>query len=164
MTIADLIEQAETIYHDDSLTDEQRYDLIFGLEIWQKIRALDYSFEWCDPDTSYEADTTAYMDALREYKEAAKYIQVGGREYQNDRWIEVKEDQMPPKMGRSLGKSAPSPPLLVYIPRLDKGTIEENGVYKGRYLHYLKEWRIEGSPSDWEVTHWMAWPAPPIKN
>ena len=40
---------------------------------------------------------------------------------------------------------------------LDYGT---HGFYLGHYIPALKEWRIEGSPNAWNVTHWMV-PQPP---
>lgn len=66
--IVDLIEQANKIYN--STADwEIKYDLIFDLGIWQKIREAGFSFDYYDPDTSYEEDVQAYLSALNEFKE-----------------------------------------------------------------------------------------------
>lgn len=43
---------------------EQKYDLIFSDEISKKVNHL---FEYADPDTSYQEDTIAFMNAFTEY-------------------------------------------------------------------------------------------------
>jgi hypothetical protein len=52
-------------------TWEYKYDRIFGMSrgIRGLIDELDISFSWCDPDTSYEEDVTAYVEALRVLRE-----------------------------------------------------------------------------------------------
>jgi len=62
-----LINAAETIFR-SNLSWEVAYDTIFGLKIWQAIRDAEYAFDWCDPDTTYEADVTAYCEALFEFR------------------------------------------------------------------------------------------------
>lgn len=64
-----LIKCAEDIIKDSRLDWEQKYDCIFDLKIWQTIDKYGYSFGWFDPDTSYEEDVTAYVKALREFRD-----------------------------------------------------------------------------------------------
>lgn len=66
--ILTLIDKAEKIF-ESTATWEMKYDLIFGMRIAQKIRESDLSFDWYDPDTSYEEDVRYYMRALREFRE-----------------------------------------------------------------------------------------------
>ncbi len=63
-----LIGTAERIFNSSTSDWEAKYDLIFGLDIWQKIRKAGYSFEWSDPDTTYQEDITAYVEALRVWR------------------------------------------------------------------------------------------------
>jgi hypothetical protein len=63
-----LIERAEAIFRSEA-DWEIKYDTIFDMFIWRKIRDVGHHFEWCDPDTSYEEDVTAYVTALSEFKE-----------------------------------------------------------------------------------------------
>ena len=60
------INQAISIFQSD-LDWEIKYDKIFSMGIWQLIRQSGYSFEWDDPDTTYEEDLTAYVIALEEF-------------------------------------------------------------------------------------------------
>lgn len=67
--IRDLIKRAEAIYNSDA-DWKIKYELIFNLNIWQKIRwELGVNFEWYDPDTTYQEDITAYFYALMEFRE-----------------------------------------------------------------------------------------------
>jgi hypothetical protein len=69
--IFELINKAEMIYN--STADwEIKYDLIFSedTKIWKKIRDAGFSFDWYDPDTTYEEDVTAYIYALRKFRES----------------------------------------------------------------------------------------------
>lgn len=72
-------------------------------------------------------------------------------------WIEAKPDQLPPEH--------PVPGMfyrcIVYVPDLDRGTIDENGVTVGWYCHQTQLWYLQGSPSTWTVTHWIPMPQPP---
>ena len=72
------------------------------------------------------------------------------------RWISV-DDELPP--------AHPDEhcflEVIIYIPKLDKGTINENGVFFGRYNHKGNFWRMAGSPSEWNITHWQPKPKPP---
>lgn len=70
MTIAVVIEkinQAEEILN-SSISDETKFNVIFGMSIWQSMAEEGYRFEWCDPDTSYGEDVTAYVKALVEWR------------------------------------------------------------------------------------------------
>lgn len=55
--------------HSSDLTSEEKYDLIFSEDISQKFK-LDYY----DPDTSYEEDVDAFMNALDRYMMRQKKI------------------------------------------------------------------------------------------
>ncbi len=44
------------------------FDWVFDRCIWQQARDLGLAFDYCDPDTTYEADICAYVDALTEYE------------------------------------------------------------------------------------------------
>lgn len=69
------------------------------------------------------------------------------------KWIKVAE-RMP----------GPHEKLIVFVPFLSsRDSRDRDGTRVGRWLPGLKEWRIDGSPSSWEVTHWMPWPKPPKK-
>jgi len=43
---------------------ETKYDLIFSADISQTIFFLGISFDYCDPDSSYEEDVMAYVNAI----------------------------------------------------------------------------------------------------
>lgn len=58
--------KAIKIFEDESLSWEEKYDAIFSEDISRKIRDTGAYVDWCDPDTSYEEDVTAYIKALRE--------------------------------------------------------------------------------------------------
>lgn len=45
---------------------ETKYDLIFSDMIIVKINKTGIGVDWYDPDTTYEADVRAYVDALVE--------------------------------------------------------------------------------------------------
>jgi len=72
-------------------------------------------------------------------------------------WIEVQPEQLPPE--------SPEPhtfiQVLMYVPELDKGTVLENGVCVGYYVHQLGQWRVGTGPSSWKATHWQPMPQPP---
>jgi phenylalanyl-tRNA synthetase beta subunit len=62
-----LVQKAENIRRDYGLSWERKYDLIFSNEISSKIRSMTYNIEYYDPDTSYEEDVNAYVNALVDY-------------------------------------------------------------------------------------------------
>jgi hypothetical protein len=59
--LKEVYKEARAIY-DSSVSWEAKYDLIFSERISKKV-----SFSWYDPDTSYEEDVTAFMNAFDEY-------------------------------------------------------------------------------------------------
>jgi len=61
--------KAKKIFESD-LEWKDKFHLIFSDEISKKVN-LDY----CDPDTSYEEDVSAFMDAFDEYFEKWKKVQ-----------------------------------------------------------------------------------------
>lgn len=54
---------ANQIFHSDKYDWEEKYDLIFSDKISKKIGSIIH-ISYCDPDTTYEEDLKAYMDAL----------------------------------------------------------------------------------------------------
>lgn len=74
-------------------------------------------------------------------------------------WIKAESGQLPPESPEQHTFIK----VLVYVPDFDKGTVLENGVRVGWYMHSVGEWRIENSPSKWNVTHWQPMPQPPVK-
>lgn len=50
---------------DSSLTWSEKYDLIFSDKISKKVMKIIH-LDYYDPDTSYEEDVRAYMDAFNE--------------------------------------------------------------------------------------------------
>ena len=44
---------------------ETKYDLVFSDEISKCIRETGISLDYCDPDTSYEEDVLAYVNAVK---------------------------------------------------------------------------------------------------
>lgn len=51
---------------------EEKYDMIFSEQISKKIAATDVRIDYYDPDTSYEEDVNAYVNALIEKVEYLK--------------------------------------------------------------------------------------------
>jgi hypothetical protein len=58
--------KAKRIQEAKDLQDNVKYDRIFSEKISRKVSHL---FDWCDPDTTYEEDVAAFMNAFREYVE-----------------------------------------------------------------------------------------------
>ena len=67
--LLNLIQRAERTYESD-LDWEDKYDVIFSKSCSQEINLLrkqvGLSFDYYDPDTSYEEDVSAYVRALRD--------------------------------------------------------------------------------------------------
>ena len=61
-----LNKKANEIYSNISLTWKQKFDLIFSDEISQKVFDL-INLDYYCPDTSYEEDVIAFMDAFNKY-------------------------------------------------------------------------------------------------
>ena len=65
----DLIEEAYTVYNSE-VSWERKYRLIFSEavsgQIIKALSGLNLVLVWCDPDTSYQEDVTAYINALEE--------------------------------------------------------------------------------------------------
>lgn len=59
-----LAERAVTIRDVDIDDWRMKYDLIFSEEISGAIAATGFSLDYYDPDTSYEEDVRAYVDAV----------------------------------------------------------------------------------------------------
>ena len=70
--LKEAIREAYRILHDEQLNDsdpdyEERFTTIFDLGekvIYPLIRQLRVNFEYYDPDTTYEEDVRAFVDAL----------------------------------------------------------------------------------------------------
>ena len=43
-----------------------KYEAVFSKDLSRKVWELDHSFDYYDPDTSYEEDVRAFVDALQE--------------------------------------------------------------------------------------------------
>lgn len=56
-----IYKEAREIY-ESSISWRAKYDLIFSDRISQRV-----SFEWYDPDTSYEEDVTSFMNGFEYY-------------------------------------------------------------------------------------------------
>lgn len=54
------------IYY-SNLSWEAKFDLIFSSHGSQKFCRLAPGFDWCDPDTSYEEDVSAFFYAAKFY-------------------------------------------------------------------------------------------------
>ncbi len=67
-----LHEQANKIYNSD-LSWEDKYDFIFSENISMKVFD-NINLEYYDPDTSYEEDVRAFMDAFNSKMEAINKI------------------------------------------------------------------------------------------
>lgn len=59
--LKEVYKEAKEIFG-SSISWEAKYDLIFSDRISKKV-----SFSWYDPDTSYEEDVMAFMDAFDHY-------------------------------------------------------------------------------------------------
>lgn len=64
---------AEDIVRAEEFTWENRYDLIFSNQIARQVSNLFHAspivFDYYDPDSSYEDDVTAFVDALEDHIE-----------------------------------------------------------------------------------------------
>jgi hypothetical protein len=60
-----LVAQANEIFDSESLSWEAKYDLIFSKDISRKVFDL-IDLRYYDPDTSYEEDVKAFVNALNE--------------------------------------------------------------------------------------------------
>ena len=56
----------QRIYYSD-LSWEAKFDLIFSTQGSQKFCKIARSFDWCDPDTTYEEDVSAFFYAATTY-------------------------------------------------------------------------------------------------
>lgn len=63
-----LIKWAQAVAADSRLDWETRYDLVFGRcsEVQSLFETAGLSFDWCDPDGSYQDDVMAYVRACAE--------------------------------------------------------------------------------------------------
>ena len=65
------INHAIRIFEDGGMDPQDewvtKYERIFSLRIWQDIERAGLTFDYYDPDTSYEEDITAYVNALRKF-------------------------------------------------------------------------------------------------
>ncbi len=65
--LLEIVKQANRIWKHEIYSDRLKYDLIFSNEISVWVQKTFRSFEWCDPDTSYEEDVDAFMHALNDF-------------------------------------------------------------------------------------------------
>lgn len=64
--LQETFEYIEKIYYSD-LSWEAKFDLIFSPQGSQRFCKLAKSFDWCDPDTTYEEDVSAFFFAAKSY-------------------------------------------------------------------------------------------------
>ena len=64
--VLQLIETADNLMKAEHLDWEDRYDMIFALRVQDPIRDLGWTFEYYDPDTTYEEDVKALVGYLTE--------------------------------------------------------------------------------------------------
>lgn len=57
--------QANKIWESDELTAEDKFDLIFSQDISQAVHQ-EMHLDYYDPDTTYEEDVAAFMNAFNE--------------------------------------------------------------------------------------------------
>ncbi len=65
------IDELIALKNHPSVDFELLYDVVFATHsecISPIIEMLGMKFDWCDPDTSYEEDVEAYLNALDEFK------------------------------------------------------------------------------------------------
>jgi maltooligosyltrehalose synthase len=66
--IVSQIKEADQIFN-STASWEIKYDAIFAMEIHHLIREAGFTFEWYDPDSSYEDDVRCYFSALEKFKD-----------------------------------------------------------------------------------------------
>lgn len=59
-----LVALAKNIVETDSLMWEEKYEAVFSSRISKRIQVLGFSPDYYDPDTTYEEDVTAYVNAI----------------------------------------------------------------------------------------------------
>ena len=62
------IKEVETIFN-STASWEIKYDAIFAMKVHHLIREYGFTFDWYDPDTSYEEDVTSYFRSLEQFKD-----------------------------------------------------------------------------------------------
>ena len=66
MELEEIFDYIKGIFYSD-LSWEAKFDLIFSPEGSQKFCKLARGFDWCDPDTTYEEDVSAFFYAAKSY-------------------------------------------------------------------------------------------------
>lgn len=64
--LQEIFDYIKRIYYSD-LSWEAKFDLIFSPHGSQAFCRIARSFDWCDPDTSYEEDVSAFFYAAQSY-------------------------------------------------------------------------------------------------
>lgn len=68
--LEEILQVCEQI-QDSNLDDEQKYDLIFSENVSRQVfslcRDMGLSLDYYDPDTTYEEDVRAFVQALQDY-------------------------------------------------------------------------------------------------
>lgn len=59
-----ILERAQRVLQDDGVPWEERYDIIFSDGISMEAYRVDPHFSYYDPDTTYEEDARAFVNAL----------------------------------------------------------------------------------------------------
>lgn len=63
-TLKELYDKVKKIVNNDLITEEAKYDFIFSESISDELYKIVPKFEYYDPDTSYEEDVDAFVNAF----------------------------------------------------------------------------------------------------
>ena len=69
-----LIGEANEIFASPNLGWMEKYNQVFGLEIFQQIHGLGYTLDYYDPDGSWREDVTAYVEALNDFRKRMQNV------------------------------------------------------------------------------------------
>ena len=74
--IKDFIEVADQAQHivESEASWEAKFEVIFSDCIMGRIQKTDIEIDWCDPDTTYEEDSLAFVRALQDKARDLKAI------------------------------------------------------------------------------------------
>jgi len=100
-TFLELVSDAERIRDDHNLSWETKYDLIFSNSISGEIRELDeIHIDYCDPDTTYQEDVNAYVNALVDKGRELRPLVKNPLNYYNNSSLEIKIKRYAKKLKR----------------------------------------------------------------
>lgn len=172
-----VLSHIKNIYEHSDTKWEDKYDTIFRLG--RGLNEAGFGVEWYDPDTSYQEDVQAYVQALRD-----KYGDIW--DGLDDKVIHVERIELTAEQRRgltvniaSLPDAAPnerervSDTTMVWNRCEDElPTVQDNYIVYDEQGVGFAFWSIRGGQGEWigyekatakpqTVTHWMALPDPP---